>query len=61
MAKIVKCTCRHEDQDAMYGYENRVANLTAEKSGNQYRCTVCEKLHTVGSGSAEPKKAKGEK
>jgi hypothetical protein len=45
----------------MYGYENRVANLTADKTGNQYRCTVCEKLHTVGGGIVEPKKAKGEK
>ena len=61
MAEIVKCGCRHEGQDAIYGYEKRVANLTAEKSGRSYRCTVCEKIHTVGSAPIEPKKAKGEK
>jgi len=60
MAQIVNCGCRHEGQDRMYGYEKRVANLT-ENSGRSYRCTVCEKIHTVGSVVTEPKKTKGEK
>jgi hypothetical protein len=36
--KIVKCTCKHEDQDKLYGVGNRAAN---EMRSGQLRCTVC--------------------
>ena len=44
MAKILKCTCRNEFQDARYGKGQRVHN-PMRKSGKLlgYRCTVCGK------------------
>lgn len=36
--KIMKCTCKHDFQDEMYGAGNRVANPM--RTG-QFRCTVC--------------------
>ena len=38
MAKILKCSCEHASQDAMYGKGNRVFN---ELEGGKCRCTVC--------------------
>lgn len=36
------CGCAHEYQDAMYGHQQRVHNVT-QKDGkvSGYRCTVC--------------------
>jgi hypothetical protein len=42
---VLKCECRHESQDKMYGYEMRYHNKTIKV--NEYRCTVCEKTHTA--------------
>lgn len=45
-SKIAKCTCKHDDQDQLYGPGNRLANET--RSG-QLRCTVCGA--TLGSAN----------
>lgn len=37
---IAKCTCVHEEQDRLYGKNNRVCNPTFKKN---LRCTVCLK------------------
>lgn len=39
----IKCTCKHEGQDALHGKQVRVANLTASKANVRARCTVCGK------------------
>lgn len=36
--RIIKCTCKHETQDVMYGAGNRIAN---EMRTGQLKCTVC--------------------
>jgi hypothetical protein len=36
--KIIKCTCKHDVQDVMYGVGNRIAN---EMRTGQLKCTVC--------------------
>lgn len=45
----VICTCKHEQQDKMYGNQVRVANLCGKATvlGNSpaVRCTVCGALH----------------
>jgi predicted SprT family Zn-dependent metalloprotease len=38
---ILKCGCRHLDQDSMYGYEKRHHNKMVKD--NMYRCSVCGK------------------
>jgi hypothetical protein len=38
MTSIIRCSCKHETQDAMYGAGNRMAN---ELRNGQLRCTVC--------------------
>ena len=47
--KVVQCTCRHEQQDKMYGKNGRVANETTRVSStankHTYRCTVCGREH----------------
>jgi hypothetical protein len=45
--RIIKCTCKHEHQDSVYGAEMRAHNRTekGDKSNPQYRCTVCGKLN----------------
>lgn len=46
MSDIIKCSCKHEFQDSMYGKGNRVS--TPMKNG-QLRCTVCGTLHGTAS------------
>lgn len=36
--QMIKCNCKHEFQDAMYGVGQRVANIM--RTG-QVKCTVC--------------------
>lgn len=38
--KVIRCDCKHEFQDKLYGYSMRVH--TPMKSGSN-RCTVCSK------------------
>jgi hypothetical protein len=39
--KILRCTCKHDYQDQLYGKGNRAAN---EMKNGQYRCTVCSSV-----------------
>lgn len=50
--KIIKCSCRHEYQDSIYGQGNRAHN-TFHKNNGGYRCTVCngEKRKSDGEDS----------
>jgi hypothetical protein len=43
--KILVCDCKHEDQDKVYGKQQRVHNpCKGNASGDAaYRCTVCGK------------------
>lgn len=49
--EIIKCTCVHEYQDAVYGKWNRVMNPIGkgDKGGKDgtHRCTVCKKTYNV--------------
>lgn len=38
---IMKCTCKHSQQDEMHGHGMRVHNQCAGKTNIKYRCTVC--------------------
>ncbi len=46
----VKCSCKHEQQDALHGQQMRVANLTTK---DQARCTVCKTLHNLPNKKAK--------
>ena len=51
---IVVCDCRNEYQDSVYGKQHRVANPVnrLQKEGvYAVRCTVCGKVHNLGSMS----------
>ncbi len=53
MTEIIKCSCKHDYQDSIYGYGNRVANSTPS---GQLRCTVCGTTHgTASITKAKPK------
>lgn len=54
---IIKCTCSHEFQDALYGMGNRVCNPCTKRSdgSRSYRCTVCS---TMRETKAQPKPKK---
>lgn len=44
--KIVKCSCKNEYQDEVYGKGLRLANRAKPKEkGNTFRCTVCLAMH----------------
>lgn len=43
---VVKCTCKHEFQDATYGKGMRVTNPVG-KTAATVRCTVCSAIHNV--------------
>lgn len=36
---ILKCNCKHAEQDRLHGYKLRVHNPM--KGGKKFRCTVC--------------------
>ena len=47
MAKVqvLKCTCKNDYQDRVYGKGRRVMNYTTKSKSNDtavYRCTVCK-------------------
>jgi len=51
---IVVCDCRSEYQDSVYGKQHRFANPVnrMQKDGvYAVRCTVCGKVHNLGSMS----------
>jgi len=43
---VIKCTCKHEVQDKMYGPGMRVHNFAKAVLNKQggYRCTVCKAI-----------------
>lgn len=45
-ARIIKCACKNEWQDARYGSGMRVANRLkpVKDKPAQYRCTVCARV-----------------
>ena len=43
MAKILRCNCESEFQDATYGKNMRVFNEMGKEGKDGYRCTVCGK------------------
>lgn len=53
--KIMKCTCRHEGQDALYGKGMRYWTPCGKgkDQGKDFRCTVCG---ASTSGSIKKKK-----
>lgn len=41
---IIRCNCKSEYQDKVYGNNKRVANVKGDKADStKYRCTVCGK------------------
>lgn len=40
---IMRCTCKHPYQDAMYGFGKRVHNNATSKKNYSCKCTVCGK------------------
>lgn len=51
-ALILKCTCKSEFQDMLYGKNMRYFNRTEDGKGG--RCTVCGTCY----GTARPRKSK---
>lgn len=49
---IVKCACRHQFQDEVYGAGMRVHN----PCNKGLRCTVCSNIATSKDGKLEEKK-----
>ena len=47
---IIKCNCKHEEQDKFYGKGNRVHNQVTKTKGTSktYKCTVCGSEKSVG-------------
>lgn len=41
--KEVTCNCKHDQQDALYGRQRRLANVS--ESGSTAKCTVCGNKH----------------
>lgn len=52
---IKKCSCKSEYQDTLYGFGNRIQNLTVK--GN-VRCTVCGKENNADFKAKADKPAK---
>ena len=54
--KIIKCSCKHEFQDSVYGNGMRLHNLgQGQKNSNTYKCTIC-KNKTTETSHATPKR-----
>ena len=44
LPKILECTCKHEQQDKLYGNKMRVHNACIRNNElHAYRCTKCSK------------------
>ena len=48
-SKVMKCSCKHEFQDSVYGKNMRVFNPIGKSQDRGYRCTVCGKEMLTGS------------
>lgn len=51
---ILKCTCKHDYQDKLYGYGRRVHNIRHKGKIIGYRCTVCGNTKDPQNQSALP-------
>lgn len=48
---ILRCSCKHKDQDHLHGPGHRVHNPgKASDGGVKWRCTVCEKEQASPKG-----------
>jgi hypothetical protein len=45
MTKVQSCSCKHNDQDRMYGKGKRLHNQTRGNNRSEWRCTVCGEKH----------------
>lgn len=54
MSKELKCNCKSEFQDELYGKGNRLFNEIGKDQKSGYRCTVCGK--EVKEGGISKKK-----
>lgn len=52
-SKVMKCSCKHEYQDSVYGPGMRLFNPTGKTGDSGYRCTVCGK--ETGTSSSKRK------
>lgn len=52
-SKIMKCTCKHEYQDQVYGKGMRVCNPIGKSQDSGYKCTVCGAI--IGGTSTKRK------
>ena len=43
MTRVMPCSCKHEQQDELYGKGRRVFNKTEKTPGEVWRCSVCRK------------------
>ncbi len=41
--KEVTCSCKHDEQDRIYGKQRRLANVS--ENGTTAKCTVCGNKH----------------
>lgn len=44
LAEVLQCNCKHEGQDKLHGYSNRVFNEEVKGRSQEYKsmkCTVC--------------------
>lgn len=38
---VLRCTCKHETQDSIYGFGMRVHTPVRKMASGSWRCTVC--------------------
>lgn len=62
-SKAIKCTCKHEDQDKIYGNSMRLHNKMKQRdaSNKMWRCTICKKERESGVSSTSVSNVKGKK
>lgn len=56
--KVLKCTCKHEEQDKMYGPGMRLHNVCDKKGTaayGKYYCTVCSPRKVDKEGTDIPR------
>jgi hypothetical protein len=45
--KVLKCSCRHDYQDSIYGVGMRVMNPAPSDKPKEYVCTICERRVSI--------------
>lgn len=54
--KVIKCICKSEFQDKIYGEGKRLHNMTSKQNNTVARCTVCSKENNISSTPSSKKK-----